>query len=128
MLGRVRVPVLPGLIAVVLGIAVVMFRSSIAGPTSSSVAMGSSLFALFFLAGSVMGLLWPRPSWAWGLWLVLPLGLLILLSVAFTGQLGAFLRHDLVPIVGAVGGGLFGGLMGSVVRARLFGQERASGA
>jgi hypothetical protein len=128
MLHRIRVPALPGLIAVVLGIALAIFGSSMGGPTSNWIGMGLSLFALYFLAGSIMGWLWPRPSLVWGLWLVLPLVLLILLSVSFGGHLGAFLRHDLAPILGAVGGGLAGAAMGAMVRARFSEREGATGA
>ena len=117
MLHRLRVPILPGVIAVLIGIAAAMFGSSLIGPPSDVAATALSQFAVYFVAGAIMGIGWPRPSWAWGVWVAMPLVLLILLSVAFAGQFGAFLRHDLVPLIAVLGGGLAGGGVGAFARA-----------
>lgn len=118
-LTRIRVPAVAGTLALVAGVLVMLWGTRVAGPLAGPVATATSLFLLYFLAAAVFSLIWPRPSWAWGLWVVLPFLSLILLSVAFAGQVGAFLRHDLVPVVGAVGGGLSGGWLGGVVRRTL---------
>lgn len=119
MLSRVRVPALPGVIAVLIGLGALLFGSSFTGLTSGVIGTTLPLFALYFVAGSIMGVIWPGPSWVWGVWVALPLVSLILLSVAFAGQFEAFLRHDLVPLVAAIGGGLAGGVIGATVRGRL---------
>jgi hypothetical protein len=117
MLHPLRVPILPGLIAILIGVAAVMVGSSITGP-SNLVAAALSMFVLYFAPAGAMGLLWPGPSWGWGLWIAIPLVLTILLSVIFSGQLGAFVQHDLGPVVAAVAGGLAGGVIGSLSRAK----------
>lgn len=118
-LTRIRVPVVAGTLALVAGVLVMLWGSRVAGPLTGPVASATSLFLQYFLAAAAFSLVWPRPSWAWGLWVALPFLSVILLSVAFAGQIGAFFRHDLVPVLGAVGGGLSGGWLGAVVRRPL---------
>ncbi len=57
---------------------------------------------IFLLCGSVFGFLWPKESWRWGLWIVGPLFLLIMVSVLFAGQLDIFLNKDLPKLIVAI--------------------------
>lgn len=61
-----------------------------------------TLGIIFFLCGSVFGFLWPKESWRWGLWIVGPLFLLIMVSVLFAGQLDIFFQKDLPKIIVAI--------------------------
>lgn len=115
-LKRIRVPVARGLFAVAVGAVVMVIGDRLYGPPAGLLATTASLSFLYFIAGSILGLMWPRPSWAWGVWIALPLAGLILLSVAFTGQVDAFVRHDLAPLLGAIGGGMLGGVAGAAGR------------
>ena len=127
MLRPLRVPMVPGLIAVLVGVAAVAVGTSIIGSSNPLIA-DLSLFALYFAAAGAMGLLWPGASWRWGFWIAMPLVLLILLSVAFSGQLGAFLRHDLIPVIAAVAGGFTGGAAGASAREKFSRSEKSTGA
>jgi peptidoglycan/LPS O-acetylase OafA/YrhL len=120
MLTRFRVPVLGGAIALFLGVALILFCSTIAGPREGWLAPMFSAAVLYFLAGLVLGAVWPRTSWAWGAWLIAPLFVLLLLSLAFSGQAGAFLRHDLAPLLGAIVGALAGAVVGATGRHHFF--------
>ncbi len=123
MLNRFRVPVLGGAVALLIGVAMVVWGSAITGPRTTLMFTVFSLAVLYFLAGLVLGAVWPKVSWAWGAWLITPLGLLLLLSLAFSGNVGAFIRHDLAPLLGAVIAALAGGVVGAVARRNLFRAE-----
>jgi hypothetical protein len=125
MLRHLRVPILPGTIAILAGIAAPMLAPGLAASLPAPLAMAVDLLVVYLAAGFVMGLIWPGPSWIWGVWISLPMVLLILVSVAFTGQLGAFLRHDLLPMTAALAGGLGGGAAGAFARMNF---SRSSGA
>lgn len=56
------------------------------------------LCLIYFVGGSLIGFLSPKESWRWGLWIVGPMIILLVLSVAFAGQLEMFLKKDL-PIL-----------------------------
>ena len=53
-----------------------------------------------------------------GLLVLAPLGLLLLSSVAFAGNLAAFVRHDLVPLAAAAAGALGGAQLGAWLARR----------
>ncbi len=53
---------------------------------------------IFLAAGLIAGYLWPQQFWRWGLWICGPLLLLLLLSVAFAGNVTTFMEQDM-PLV-----------------------------
>ena len=61
-----------------------------------------TLGIIFLICGSIFGFLWPKESWRWGLWIVGPLFLLIMVSVLFAGQLDVFFKKDLPKILIAI--------------------------
>ena len=126
MLRHLRVPILPGTIAILLGVAAPMLAPGLAGSLPPPLATAVDLLVAYLAAAFVMGLRWPERSWVWGVWIALPMVLLIFSSVAFAGQFGAFLRHDLVPMIAALAGGLAGGAVGAGVRTR-FSRSRGVG-
>lgn len=116
---RLRVPVSGGFAAVLLGIGAIFAGLELPGP-EAMVLEGTAWLAIsHLLSAALLGIVWPRPSWAWGVWASLPLAGLVLLSLGFAGQFGAFLSHDLLPLVAAVGGALLGGWSGSLIRESL---------
>ncbi len=52
----------------------------------------------FFIIGSLMGLLSPKQSWRWGIWLCGPILVLTGLSVLFAGNIDIFLKKD-IPLL-----------------------------
>jgi hypothetical protein len=50
---------------------------------------------IYFIGGGLFGFLWPKVSWRWGLWIVIPVNALLALSILFTGDLEVFLKKDL---------------------------------
>jgi O-antigen/teichoic acid export membrane protein len=128
MLRRLRVPLLTGILAVIVGMPVFWWAIRLAGPTGGWLVSASVFFALYFIVAGVFGFLWPKPSWAWGVWILLPFALLMLLSVGFSGELKAFAAHDLAPLVAAIMGSLAGGEVGSLARKRSGRPARATGA
>jgi peptidoglycan/LPS O-acetylase OafA/YrhL len=52
----------------------------------------------FFISGSLMGLLSPKESWRWGIWLCGPIMILSGLSVLFAGNIDMFLKKD-IPLL-----------------------------
>ena len=118
MLRHLRVPILPGTIAILLGVAAPMLAPGLASSLPPPLATAADLLVAYLAAAFIMGLIWPERSWVWGVWVTLPMVLLILSSVAFAGQVGAFLRHDLVPMIAALAGGLGGGAAGAFARTK----------
>jgi hypothetical protein len=53
---------------------------------------------VLLITGLTFGYVWPKKSWRWGLWISSPIIILIGLSVAFSGNVTAFLKHDL-PVI-----------------------------
>jgi hypothetical protein len=41
----------------------------------------------YLLGASLFGFFWPKESWRWGIWIIIPIFALLTLSVAFSGQL-----------------------------------------
>ena len=56
------------------------------------------LCLIYLVGGGLFGFLSPKESWRWGLWIVGPMVVLLVLSVGFAGQLEMFLKKDL-PIL-----------------------------
>jgi hypothetical protein len=128
MLTRFRVPVVGGAVALLLGIAIALWGATLTGPDAGWIPTAFSLAVPYLLAGLVLGAIWPEGSGAWGAWLILPLGLLLLLSLGFSGQVGAFVRHDLAPLLAAVAAAVVGGVVGGRARRAWTGTGREAGA
>lgn len=69
---------------------------------------------IFALAGLLCGLLWRRPGWRWGVWIVAPGLLLVTLGVISSGDFGSFLGDDLPFVVT----GFIGASLGAAIGAR----------
>ncbi len=54
---------------------------------------------IYLFGGLLFGILWPKKSWRWGLWIAGPMLFLMLLSTAFAGITRIFLEDVLVIIV-----------------------------
>jgi len=110
---------LTGAIAIMLGIGALLLGTAIAGPGAFS---GAAWMAVpHFAAALALGIVWPRPSWAWGIWVTLPLAAYLLLSIGFmgfTGDVTTFLLRDLLPLIVVAGAALSGGVVGKRVRER----------
>lgn len=116
LMNRLRVPVIGGVAAVLSGIGATFAGPELVWPEASVLASAAWLATLHLLPAAVLGSVWPRPSWAWGIWVSLPLVILLVLSLGFAGHLRIFVRHDLLPLVAAVGGALLGGWTGALIR------------
>ena len=57
---------------------------------------------IYFFGGSLLGFLWPKVSWRWGIWIAGPMIVLIGLSVLFAGQFEIFLKKDLPVLLLAI--------------------------
>jgi hypothetical protein len=124
--GRFRVPVVGGVLALCAGVAVALLGSALTASRMDLLSTTSTLSALYFLAAFIFGAVSPRHSWVWGLWLVLPLGFLFLLSLVFSGSVLAFVQYDAVPLLGAVVGAALGGVAGALVGTKLLRTGRAT--
>ncbi|SRR6266511_5321531 len=74
--------------------------------------------AVFAVLGAVGGYFVRDRVGTVGLLVLAPLGLLLLTSVAFAGNLAAFVRHDLLPLAGAAAGAFGGAHLGSRLQRR----------
>lgn len=73
------------------------------------------LCMLYFLGGGILGYLSPKVSWRWGIWMVAPIGSLLILSILFAGQLDVFFKKDL-PVLLLT---LFSACLGSYITSRM---------
>ena len=101
--------------AVISGVIVFALTSSFnLGPGLSFfiiVDAGSSLAAIIF------GYFWPSQSWRWGLWVLSPLLVMMLLSIAFAG-LGSHILKDILITAIAVLVSCTGGILGAWFKER----------
>lgn len=126
-MNRLRVTPLGGAIALLLGIGALLLGTALAGPEVGVLTSAAWLAGSYFTAALALGIVWPRPSWAWGIWLSLPFAGLLLVSLGFAGEFNAFIRHDAAPLLGAVAGGMSGGTVGKLVKGRFLRPEPANG-
>ena len=110
-----RPPRYANVIAVVLGLVAAFTPANLPKESLAFVTMVLISAVIFGAAGLVMGLLWPTRAWRWGLWVVAPGLLLVVISVLFSGEFGNFLRDD-VPFLAA---GLVAACLGGVIGGRL---------
>ncbi len=127
-MGRLHVPPLGAAAALLLGLGALAFGLRFSSPDTGALVSAAWLALIYFAATLPLGLAWPRPSWIWGLWVILPMAGILLLSVGFAGQIGAFLRNDLILLVGAASGALAGGASGKVFGRKWLRPPRADGA
>lgn len=127
-MNRLRVPPLGAVAALLLGIGALALGLRFGRPETGPLMSAAWLALIYFAATLPLGIAWPRPSWVWGLWVILPLAGILLLSVGFAGQIGAFLRNDLILLVGAASGALAGGASGKVFGRKWLHPTRADGA
>ena len=81
--------------------------------------MNYAVVGIVFLAiGLVFGLAWPWKSWRWGLWICAPLVILLMLSVAFAGNVTAFLKYDLSIVLISLPAACLGSFIGAWLRKR----------
>jgi len=85
-----RNPKLPYIIAIIVGLL------SPAIPDMGIYPIPIAIY--FFISGSLMGLLSPKESWRWGIWLCGPILVLTGLSVLFAGNIDMFLKKD-IPLL-----------------------------
>lgn len=71
---------------------------------------------VFLTAGLIAGYLSPEKSWRWGLWICGPLLLLLLLSLAFSGNGSAFLQKDVPLLLVSIPAACLGGFAGSRIK------------
>lgn len=128
MTNRLRVPVLGGAVALLVGTGVLVLGSMLGSPRTGPLENAAWLAGLYFVAVLPIGVVWPGPSWIWGIWTILPLVALLLLSVGFAGQIETFLRYDLILMIGGGGGAVSGGMAGKLLRERLSRSEPTDGA
>ena len=77
------------------------------------------LISLIYLSlGILMSTFWQKGSWKLGLWLSVPIYLLIGFSVLFTGfgKPSAFLQNDLPPLLIVLVSSCLGGFIGPKIR------------
>lgn len=84
---NLRNPKLPYIIAIIVGLL------SPAIPDMGIYPIPIAVY--FFISGSLMGLLSPKESWRWGIWLCAPILALTGLSVLFAGNIEIFMKKDL---------------------------------
>ena len=87
--------------------------------TSVEMSLLKSIFlnaAIYLFIGIVVGLLWPMGSWRLGVWLSIPIVILMVLSLFFTGYVDVFLRKDLPVLIPIVTTACLGGIVGSRLR------------
>jgi len=92
--------------------------------TSVEMSLLKSIFlnaAIYLFIGIVVGLLWPMGSWRLGVWLSIPIVILMVLSLFFAGYVDVFLRKDLPVLIPIVTTACLGGIVGS--RLRRLGQK-----
>jgi hypothetical protein len=73
---------------------------------------------VLLIVGIVFGFVWPKKSWHWGLWICSPLIIPVCLSVAFAGNLTAFLKNDLPIILVGLISACCGGFIGARLKKR----------
>ena len=73
---------------------------------------------IYSFIGLVIGLLWPLGSWRWGLWLSIPIVLLIKLSILFAGNTHIYLEKDLLLLLTIIVSGFLGSLLGLFFRRK----------
>ncbi len=125
-MNRLHVPPLGAVTALVLGIGALVLGLRFGRPDVGPLMSAAWLALIYFALTLPLGLAWPRPSWVWGLWVILPMAGILLLSVGFAGQIGAFLRNDLILLVGAVSGALAGGAAGKLLTQKGVWPRRAN--
>jgi len=73
---------------------------------------------LFLTAGLIAGYLSPERSWRWGLWICGPLLVLLLISIAFSGNINAFLEKDLPLVLVSITAACIGGFAGARIKKK----------
>lgn len=123
---RLRVPPLGAAAALLLGIGALALGLRFSSPDMGALMSAAWLALIYFAATLPLGIAWPRASWVWGLLVVLPMAGILLLSVGFAGQIGAFLRNDIILLTGATGGATSGGAAGKLLRQSGLRRRRAN--
>ncbi len=73
---------------------------------------------VLFIVGLILGFVWPEKSWRWGVWICVPIILLVGLSVLFAGNVDAFLKKDLPVMLVAFVASCVGGFLGARFKQR----------
>jgi hypothetical protein len=101
-----------------IGIPALILAMTLVPGFDSAIVSALQLGAMFAVFGLTAGLVRPAGRWHWGVALAIPLILFLGMSVAFAGQLQAFLIHDAPLVLGVLAGGTLGGQLGSWLRRR----------
>ena len=72
--------------------------------------------ALFFFATLPFALVWPAQSWKWGIWLIGPLTVFVVVTLATAGEFLLFLKGDLPQLIECGLAACLGGAVGSTLR------------
>jgi hypothetical protein len=73
----------------------------------------SAYLAVYAVLGIALGVTWYGIGWRWGLWLVAPLSVLVVLSLLFAGGIHLFLLKDLPVTVAAAAAACVGAYVGA---------------
>ena len=73
---------------------------------------------VFGLAGTLVGFIWPK-GWRWGIWLSLPIWLMVGVSVMFAGYINVFLTKDLPLLLVVLISSCAGAYLGTRLKSRM---------
>ena len=103
-------------VAIFLGLLAAFAPANLPVESASPVTIFLASTAIFFVAGLLLGLIWPSGGWRWGMWVVAPGLLLVTIGLITSGEFASFFGDDLPYLVLGLAGACLGGRMGARLR------------